>query len=375
EKWLADHKDAQQPNGLLPNIIPTSGWGLDWATGPDWTGSVAIIPWAIYEFYGDSRLLRTMYDNIRRYVNWLDASYPSGICSQGLGDWITVKTHTPQTYTTTVYYYRVTAILAKAAKLFERQEDYEKYSALAEKIRNAFNDKYLNRETAVYLDGNQTEMSTALLWGLVPDELRQKVADNLAKRVIADNSHLDCGMLGTKAIFNALGDNGYADLACTVLSQETWPGFGYWIVKDNATTLYEDWYSIGERKESSLNHIMFGEFSAWLYRIPGGIRIDPEHPGFAKFLLRPQFITSLNNVNVEYDSPRGKIISHWTRPKKNTVNYKVTVPANSAATLILPDGYKLKKATLSSGDKVDLTTTSESGYELPAGSYEFTVIK
>ncbi|MDR1780262.1 MAG: glycoside hydrolase family 78 protein [Tannerella sp.] len=369
EKWLADHKDAQQPNGLLPNIIPTSGWGLDWATGPDWTGSVAIIPWAIYEFYGDSRLLHSMYDNIRRYVDWLDALSPDGICSQGLGDWVPIKSQTPQPYTTTVYYYRVVTILAKAAKLFEHKDDYEKYSALAEKIRKAFNDKYLNRETAIYHDGNQTEMSTALLWGLAPDELRQKVADNLAKRVIADNSHLDVGLLGTKAIFHALSENGYADLAYTVAAQETAPSLGYMIIKDNATTLYEDWYAIGERKESSLNHIMFGEVNAWFYKALGGIRIDPEHPGFKKFLLQPHFVEKLNEANVSYDSPRGKIVSHWTRQKKNTVNYQVTVPANSAATLILPDGYKLKKAALTSGNKVDLTMTSKGGYELPAGSY------
>jgi len=374
EKWLADHKDAQQPNGLLPNIIPSSGWGLNWATGPDWTGSVAIIPWAVYEFYGDSRLLRSMYDNIRRYVNWLDGLYPSGICSQGLGDWIPVKSQTPQTYTTTVYYYRVVSILAKTAKLFDRKADYETYSALAEKIRKAFNDKYLNRETAVYHDGNQTELSTALLWGLVPDELRQKVADNLAKRVMADNSHLDVGLLGSKAIFNALSDNGYADLACTMLSQETWPGFGYWIVKDNATTLYEDWYAIGERKESSLNHIMFGEFSAWLYRTPGGIRIDPEHPGFAKFLLKPQFIASLNNADVEYNSPRGKIVSRWTRTGKKNLRYEFTVPANTSARLTIPQGYALKKAALATGEKLELKAVN-GVYEVVSGSYRLEIQK
>jgi alpha-L-rhamnosidase len=84
EKWLADHKDAQQPNGLLPNIIPTSGWGLDWATGPDWTGSVIIIPWAIYEFYGDSRLLADMYEPIKRYVDRLAEISPDGLCDCGL---------------------------------------------------------------------------------------------------------------------------------------------------------------------------------------------------------------------------------------------------------------------------------------------------
>jgi alpha-L-rhamnosidase len=370
EKWLADHKYEQQPNGLLPNIIPTSGWGLDWATGPDWTGSVAIVPWAVYEFYGDNRLLNNMYDNIRRYVEWLDRLYPSGLCSQGLGDWISFQASTPQKYTTTVYYYRVVTILAKAAEMFGKKDDYARYSSLAEKIKTAFNNEYLNRETGVYHDGNQTEMSTALLWGLVPAELRQKVADNLAKRVIeVDNSHLNLGLLGSKSIFHALSQNGYADLAYTVAAQETYPSYIYWIVKDNATTLYEQWQAIGEAKESSLNHIMFGEVSAWFYKALGGINIDPANPGFKNILLKPHFVKGLTFAEVSYDSPRGKIVSHWER-KKKTVNYHVVIPANCTAELTVPDGYKLKNAKLETGEKLELTALANGAYKLVAGNYQ-----
>ncbi|MBN2616282.1 MAG: family 78 glycoside hydrolase catalytic domain, partial [Bacteroidales bacterium] len=45
EKWMADHRDEQQPNGVLPAIVPTDGWGYTWANGPDWTSTIAIIPW------------------------------------------------------------------------------------------------------------------------------------------------------------------------------------------------------------------------------------------------------------------------------------------------------------------------------------------
>ncbi|MDR1722498.1 MAG: glycoside hydrolase family 78 protein [Tannerella sp.] len=365
EKWLADHRDEQQPNGLLPNIIPTSGWGLDWATGPDWTGSVAIIPWAVYEFYGDSRLLHDMYDNIRRYVDWITERSPDGLCNLGLGDWVPVKSRTPQQYTTTVYYYRVVSILAKAAEMFDKRDDFVRYAALARKIRDAFNKKYFNAETAIYAEGNQTEMSTALLWGLVPDEAKQKVADNLAKRVIEnDNSHLDVGLLGSKSIFHALSENGYADLAYKVAAQETFPSLGYMIVKDNATTLYEDWYAIGEQSESSLNHIMFGEVNAWFYKALGGIRIDAAHAGFKHFILQPHFVKGLNFAKISYDSPRGMIISDWER-KKNNVIYRITVPANTSATLLIPNGFKLKRSRLSTGEKITL----EQPYILKAGSY------
>jgi alpha-L-rhamnosidase len=373
---MSDHQDEQQPNGLLPNIIPTSGWGLDWATGPDWTGSVAIIPWAIYEFYGDSRLLEKMYDNIKRYVERMADLSPDGLCNLGLGDWVPVKAQTAQKYTTTVYYYRVVSILAKAAKLFGNTNDYTKYYALSEKIKSAFNKEYLNSETAIYAHGYQTEMSAALLWGLVPDELRKKVADNLAKQVVEiDSSHLNVGLLGTKSIFHALSENGYADLAYTVAAQETYPSLGYWIVKDKATTLYETWPAIGEARESSLNHIMFGEVNAWFYKALGGIRINPQQPGFKQFSLQPLFVKGLNFANVSYDSPRGKIVSHWERKNKKTIRYHVIVPPNCSASLSLPEGYKLKKTQLDSGEKVELILLENGTYRLLAGNYHIEIDK
>ena len=103
EKWMADHQDEQAPNGVLPAIIPTSGWGYHWGNGVDWTSTVAIIPWNIYLFYGDKHLLESMYDNIRRYVDYLNYTYPSGITDWGLGDWIPIKSHSSKELTSSIY--------------------------------------------------------------------------------------------------------------------------------------------------------------------------------------------------------------------------------------------------------------------------------
>lgn len=366
EKWLADHRDEQQPNGVLPAIIPTSGWGYHWANGLDWTSTIAIIPWGIYEFYGDSRLLRDCYDNMKRYVDHVTDLSPNGLTSWGLGDWVPVKSRTPVEFTSSVYYYVDATILANTAKLFDKQDDFLKYNALAEKIKNAVNDKYLNRETGLYGDGVQTELSVPLQWGLVPDAYRQQVADHLAKRVVADKKHIDVGLLGSKAILNALSENGYADLAFAVASQETYPSWGYWISK-GATTLYEAW-AVEPGKETSLNHIMFGEIGAWFYKALGGIRVDQQAPGFKNTLLKPQFVKGLNFAKVTYESPYGEIISNWER-KGKIIRYKVVIPPNSKAGFYIPEGYTLNKVRLSSGEKIELNRISENVYELVAGSY------
>jgi alpha-L-rhamnosidase len=372
EKWLADHRDEQQPNGLLPNIIPTSGWGYDWATGPDWTCTIAVIPWAVYQFYGDSRLLADCYESLKLYTNHLIEVAPDGLTDWGLGDWVPVKSKTSREYTSSVYYYRVVSIAAKTAQLFGKTDDFAKFSAQTEKVKSAINQKYLNKETGIYGTGNQTELSLALHWGIVPDELKTKVAANLAKRVEADGKHLDVGLLGTKAILHALSENGYGDLAYAIASQDTYPSWGYWIAKDNATTLYENWTTIGDQHETSLNHIMFGEVDAWFYSGLGGILPDPEHPGFKNILLKPNFVAGLNDANVSFESPYGKIVSNWVKNKKKIL-YKVTVPANATADFYLPLNCKLNKVTLADGKSLTLDLSEKGAYKLPAGSYSLQI--
>jgi alpha-L-rhamnosidase len=341
EKWMADHRDEQQANGVLPAIIPTSGWGYEWANGPDWTSTIAIIPWNIYLFYGDTTLLSRCYGNIRRYVDHITEISPTGLTTWGLGDWVPVKSKTPVEFTSTAYYYTDVLILANAAKLLGKADDHATYSALANTIKNAFNAKYLHAKTGSYGSGLQTELSAALYWGLVPDSIKAKVATNLAKRVQADNNHLDVGLLGTKTILNALSENGYADLAYTLAAQETFPSWGWWI-KNGATTLYENW-PIDAKSDISLNHIMFGEIGAWLYKGLGGIHPDPAQPGFKNILLKPHFVKGLNHFEASHESPYGTIVSSWKRNGKK-ISYKVIVPPGSTATLKLPNGTKQLEA-------------------------------
>jgi len=333
EKWLADHRDEQQPNGVLPSIIPTGGWGYEWGNGPDWTSTIAIIPWNIYLFYGDKKLLTDCYDNIRRYVDHITDISPSGLTTWGLGDWIPVSTKPPVIFSSSVYYYVDASILARTAALLGKSADAAKYSALAEKIATAFNEKFLNRSTGIYGQGMQTELAMPLYWGLVPEDMKARVAANLAAKVAADGNHLNVGLLGTKALLGALSENGYADVAYRVASSETFPSWGWWIV-NGATTLYENW-PIDATRDISLNHIMFGEIGAWMYKDLAGILPDPSQPGFKHILLRPHFVKGLDRFEASHESPYGVISSSWRR-EGSVIVYKAVIPPNATATLQLP---------------------------------------
>ena len=104
-------------------------------------------------------------------------------------------------------------------------EDEKKYVALSNKIKEAFNERYLNRANGLYGEGRQAEQAMPLYWGLIPEELKSKAAAHLAERVIKDGKHIDVGIFGAKALLNALSDNGYADLAYEVASQKTFPAW------------------------------------------------------------------------------------------------------------------------------------------------------
>ncbi|SDZ76031.1 alpha-L-rhamnosidase [Arachidicoccus rhizosphaerae] len=397
KKWMQDHLDEQQPNGVLPSIVPTDGWGYEWGNGPDWTSTIAVIPWNLYLFYGDDQVLRDCYEGIKRYVDYTTGISETGICSWGLGDWVPVKSRTPVPFTSTIYYYTDVRILAQAARLFGKTADYQRYTALAEKIKKVFNDTYLDKQTGIYDKGYQTEMSAPLYWGIVPEEMASKVAAQLNQRVIADGYKLDVGLLGSKTILDALSKYGYHNTAYQMAATRSFPSWGWWMV-NGATTLYENW-NIQSKNDISLNHIMFGQIGAWMYSGLAGILPDPASPGFKHSILRPALPDSLTRFEAEHQTPYGTVSIAWKRTpsgKKSKGQYSlvhmtVKVPMGTTASFMVPEGYA-PETKLPSLTFVPVTVESSPGYpeekaalqdlkegalkaELGPGSYTFVLQK
>src|SRR5690606_30413286 len=170
----------------------------------------------------------------------------------------------------------------------------------------------------------------ALYQGLADDHLEETV-DALVNLVKDNDYHLDCGILGTKYLINALLDNDRADIAYRIITQRTYPSWGYW-VDQGATTLWERWDG-----ENSRNHPFFGEVGAWFYKALGGLRIDENNPGFRNVKLNPIFPVNLDWVNVQHASRYGNIRSSWKREGKY-IHWEVNIPNNTTATVSIPVG-------------------------------------
>jgi alpha-L-rhamnosidase len=328
-KWLNDLGDEQQPDGRLPGIVPSSGWGYKWGNGPAWDSALLLIPYYQYVFYGDREIFRAHYEGMKRYVDYLTKRSGDGIVKIGLNDWSPGKTKTEAGITDTAYYYVDARIVALAAQLLGKSEDARKYTDLAAKIKRSFNAKFYQPETGLYDNGGQTALSCALCQGLVEPENQVKVLDNLIKAIEKADWHIDTGILGAKYLLNTLLENGRADVAYRIVAQKTKPGWGCWI-EQGATTLWEGWGGGG-----SQNHIMFGDVAAWFYRALAGIIPDPTAPGFKHFVIKPNVVGDLTSARGEYNSIRGKIVSDW-KIANGQFSLNLLIPANTSATVYLP---------------------------------------
>ncbi len=370
-KWMGDMYDEQRESGELPGIVPTSGWGYAWGNGPAWDSAYLLIPWYMYQYCGDVRILAVHYDRHKRYVDYLTSKAEDGIVGIGLGDWVPAKTKTPENVTSTGYYYRDTMIVAEEARLLGHPDDAKKYGDLAASIKEAFNKKFYDPDTGLYAGGTQTAMSCALYQGLVPEDQKQRVVDNLVKNIESQGGHLDAGILGTKYLLNCLTDAGRADMVYTIATQTDYPSWGRWIVEGHANTLWEQW-----NDEASHNHIMFGDISAWFYDCIAGINPDPQQPGYKHIIIRPWVLGDMTWAKAEHRCMYGTIRSEW-KIEDGAFVLDVTVPANTTATIYVPTQTP-ESVTEGGLPVVNVRTVesigTESGraiFNVGAGSYSF----
>ena len=338
EKWCRDIVDAQLPDGGIPRLVPFGGWGPEGA-GPAWDCAVAVVPWTLYRYRGDRRILEETYPALRRYILWGEGKLDArGLADYGLGDWCAPMpqaewgTYTPRALTSTAWWHEAVRIAADEARLLGRDDDARHFAALAQQAREAARAAFA-KDDGTWADGTQCAQAAALSAGLATLETREAAGRKLAEAVEAAGHLLTCGILGVKWLFRALSETGRGDLAIDILKQTAYPSFGDWLAH-GATTAWESW-----RTPTSENHVMFGDVSAWLFQYPGGIRLDAgdDAAGFRRILLAPETV-GLSWVRASHECPYGTIRSEW-RIDGGTFDWTVEVPPNTTATAVLPPGF------------------------------------
>lgn len=341
EKWLRDIFDAQLPNGNIPGIVPTSGWGYHWGNGPAWDSALSVIPWNLWIYRGDRRLLDEAYPHILRYLDYTATKADAdGLVTHGLGDWVPVSKMPSVGLTSSCYYYQAQRIAAEIARVKGRADDASRLAAGAAKTAASIHAKYYRGE-GVYDDGGQTAQAFPLAFGIVPPALRTVVEQRLVQAVERADGHVNMGLLGTKHVFRALSRAGRTDLAWRMLTNPTAPSPAQWI-RQGGTTLWEDWGDGASR-----NHIMFGDFVGWAYQYLAGIRLAetadstsavtlPTVPAFREIVIEPVFLPELTHLSASTATPYGMVAVDWRRAADGTIAVRVTVPSGTTADVRLP---------------------------------------
>lgn len=346
-KWLYDVRADQSEDGSIPNVIPQI---LETKGASGWADAAVIVPWVLYQSYGDVRILEEQYTSMKKWVEYMRSnageSYLYGKNVHQYGDWLAFATArsdypgatTDKDLLATAYFYRSTDVLQRVATILQKKADAENYRQLRNKIKEAFIKEYVTPNGRLS-SNTQTAYVVSLAFGLLPEAMEAGAAARLAEDV-RKFKHITTGFLGTADICHVLSKYGYLDEAYSLLYRKEYPSWLYPVTK-GATTIWERWDGIKANgvfqtpRMNSFNHYAYGAIGNWMYKVVAGINNNDDAPGYKRIIIKPLPGNDMNNVNASYESLYGKIVSQW-RIDDNTIRLTVEIPANTSAEIWIP---------------------------------------
>jgi alpha-L-rhamnosidase len=376
---------------------PNAGWAAAWSDAG------VIVPWTSWLQTGDTTIIEQNWDAMTKYLDAIAAANPDFLWKNesgtAFGDWLSPEGKTDYTLIATAYWAYDTTLMREMAHATGRAAEEQKYAALFEKIRAAFEKQFvhadgfvagadnspsqfgvINNPNAKSTGGDtQTGYVLALHMNLLPDNQRALAAKRLADKIGMNGDRLATGFLGTPYLLEELTKAGYAKLAYTLLLNTQFPSWGY-MVEHGATTMWERWNGdqmLGDPSMNSFNHYAYGAVADWIYRYAAGIDASPLDAGFHMILLQPYFDARLGHLSFDYDSVYGTIHSDWT-VAGNSATWHLTIPPNATGLLPVDDAlaarYTLGSVPLNRSPLAHKANRNgQSGYALEPGKYTIIV--
>lgn len=305
EQTMQNIADAQHANGAVPTTAPEyiyfKGKWLDpFAESPEWGGALVALPFLYLQHYGNDRMVKKYAPQMFRYVDYLQSKDSCRILKQGLGDWYDYgkgrsgfSQNTPMPLVATAHYYLWVKLTQKAAAMSGKTAEANRYAILASEILQAFQKEFLHVEKAAsseksssdavekiyYGSGSQASNAIPLALDMVPSQYRKQVLQHLVDDIHAHHDRLTTGDVGNRYLFQALLENGYADLWYKMLAHDDVPGYGFQI-KKGMTTLTEQW---NPEMGASMNHFMMAHINNHFLPDIVGIRIEQ-----GRLIIAPQ---------------------------------------------------------------------------------------
>jgi alpha-L-rhamnosidase len=348
--WLRDLSAEQKSYGSVPNFVPWIECGFPPNPAAAWGDAAVILPWTLYERYGDTAILDAQYESMKAWVDQVASlSSPNGLWNEGfqLGDWLDpaappddpAASRTDKYLVSTAYRAHSTRLLAKTAVLLGKTDDAAKYAEMARTVVSAFQSEFVTPNGRLASD-TPTAYSTAIIFDLLQPAQRETAGKRLAILVGESDYRISTGFVGTPIICDALVATGSIDVAYYLLLQENMPSWLYPVTM-GATTIWERWDSmlpdgsINSGEMTSFNHYALGAVADFMHRIVAGL--SPSSPGYATMHFAPKPGGGLTSASASHVTPYGLASSSWSRAE-GLFTLNIEVPGGTSATVLLPDG-------------------------------------
>ncbi len=384
KKWLVDIEESMNENGSISVVSPRY-WTI-YHDDVTWPAAYFYVADMLYKQFGDDTSIKERYPSMKRWVQHLTNTQMNDYILQrdAYGDWCMppespelIHSQDPSRITngqvlSTTVFYSILQLMQKFAIMNGVSEDAIAYADLAEKIKTSYNNKFFDAEKAQYDNNTVTANLLSLQLGLVPEGYEEQVFANIVEKTEVDcKGHVSAGVLGIQHLMRGLTEHGNLELAYKILTNETYPSWGY-MIRNGATTIWELWNGdTANPAMNSRNHVMLlGDLLIWFYEDLAGIKNDPSSVAFKKIWMEPVFPEKLNHVKGSYNSPYGQIVSDWARDG-NQLTWHVSIPANTTATLKLPVRFGVKPDVNLAGIHSVNEKDGSLIVELGSGNYTF----
>ena len=392
EKFLQDMRDGQlestgEDTGSYSDIAPfVHHYGSTSFGEAGWSDAGIIVPWYLYMMYGDRSVLEEHWDSMVTYLDVYLASTNGDGPVMGAGDHLSPEKldYSFRPCLGVIYYAWDALLMVDMANALGKTAEAVHYQEVYESQKKLFQERYVLEDGRI----NRPEQSAylfALYLDLLPnDESVAAVTEQLVSSIESNGDLMMTGFLGTSIVMNTLTKIGRNDIAYTLLLQHNYPSWLY-SVDQGATTIWERWNTyttadgFGDVSMNSFNHYSYGAVAGWMYHTVAGIGYDTEIPGFKNIVLHPALDARLNQVKSTYESVYG-LIETESVINGGSWTYKATIPANTTATVKLPN--QGKRLTVNGKDLTVLslesdgivytgTVDGEATFNAVAGSFTF----
>ena len=387
-KWVADLAGTQDETGGLCTVAPSTGY--DQSLSTVWPAAMLFVPWDLFGYYGDRRVLAEHYGTMDRFVRSSLNRQKDGkpeVIGEVLGDWVapymeltpSLKSYDmapPEGLSLygTASHFRAVKYLSQISRALGYDDRAEALDDWTGRIAESFNREFFDPATHTYHGENPTPYRQAanivpLEYGLTPESERGAVLENLYADLDAKRDRIGTGFVGTMAMMDLLPQLD-PERAYRLVTQPEYPGWGF-MARSGSSTMWETWDG-----SSSLNHPPFCLVSAHFYKYLAGIRCDWQHPGFRRFTVDPSVVGDLTSVEASHESMYGRIVSRWQR-KDGQLTLEVTVPVNTTAMICVPtaDSARVTESGKAAAQAEGLTfvgyADGKAVYEAASGTYRF----